>query len=78
MFEKIDAKVIAAKNAVKNFMESEQAGEATIVTTALIVVIALTLCLVFKDAMLNAMNDVVNKTNNTIEKLYSIKAGAGD
>lgn len=64
MFTKADEALILAQCKAKAFLESER-GEVNIVTTVVLIGIAVTLAVLFKGQITNLLNNLMNTITNT-------------
>lgn len=68
-------KALALKEALASKFQKKAAGDAAIVTSCIIIVIALILCIVYKNAITNSINMIITRLNAQINNLYDSVGG---
>ncbi len=68
-------KALSVKEAITAQFRKKAAGDAAIVTSCIIIVIALILCIVYKNAITNSINMIITRLNAQINNLYDSVGG---
>ena len=68
-------KALALREAIASKLQKKAAGDAAIVTSCIIIVIALILCIVYKNAITNSINMIITRLNAQINNLYDSVGG---
>ena len=74
-FSMAQLKVLALREAIASKLREKAAGDAAIVTSCIIIVIALILCIVYKNAITNSINMIITRLNAQINNLYDSVGG---